>query len=88
MQSDLELPLISQRLHTPSGQQDAESQRNHSARAHAYTHTHRHMRKSETHTEKEGCVCAGFDSQGHLNKHKPDAEHEEHVCGQGTGVCG
>lgn len=29
-----------------------------------------------------------LDSQGHLNKHKPDAEHVEHVCEHETGVCG
>lgn len=30
----------------------------------------------------------GVDSQRHLNKHKPDAELEEHVCEHETGVCG
>lgn len=35
------------------------------------------------------CVCGGgLDSQGHLNKHKTDAELVELVCEHETGVSG
>jgi len=65
-QSDTWLPLISQRLHTPSGEQDAESPWNHSLK-----------KKQEGERRKMG--GGWWDSQGHLNKHKPDADHAEHV---------
>lgn len=38
---------------------------------------------------RRAAVGGGWvDSQGHLNKHKPDAEHVQHVCEHETGVCG
>lgn len=36
--------------------------------------------------QRDGKGVGWLDSQGHLNKHKPDAEHVEHVCEHETGV--
>jgi len=77
-------PLISQRLHTPSGEQDAESPRYHSL----YSQKGKRERETERDGGLGGVGSGWSDSQGHLNKHKPDAEHVEHVCGHETGVCG
>ena len=88
-QSDMGFPLISQRLHTPSGKQDAGN------RTDITPCTLRRRKEREREGRREGETERGggggggrLDSQGHLNKHKPDAEHAEHVCEHETGVCG
>lgn len=72
-------PLISQGLHTPPGQTGCRK-----PEISLPMLSEKEERKSKE-GGREGWKGEGVwsDSQGHLNKHKPDAEHVEHVCGHG-----